>query len=243
MKPSTLLGLLLAAASPVLHAVSTITTQDILQPDPAAHARQNFDDGLPSLIDPLDCDASFQYEPIELAWVGSDLIYPEDNCEDLAASDTFRANIEDIQRAINDYNIAIVQRAKQTGAFPVYPLYASRAEPTEQNREQARELLKRVSADLELEGLELSLFSDHAGVPVRMLIAGQSDVSDLAQDLAARGWKQAPWPGPMLQAMHWHPSSGDHYLAGEVDGNRATALLSESSGLIVIAIALNLRVE
>jgi hypothetical protein len=243
MRPSTLLGLLLAAASPVLHAVSTITTQDILQPDPAERARKSFDDGLPSLIDPLDCDASFQYEPIELAWVGSDLIYPEDNCEDLAASDTYKANIEDIQRAINDYNIAIVERAQETGAFPVYALYSSHAQPTEQHREQAQQLLRSISAGLELEALELSVFTGHANLPIRMIIAGEIEDSDLAQDLAARDWKQAPWPGPMLQAMHWYPGPGDQYLAGDIDGYRATALLSESSGLIVLAIALNLRVE
>lgn len=243
MNPSTLLGLLLASASPTLHAVNVITTQDILQPDPAGRARQAFDDGLPSLISPLECESGFAYEPIEIAWIGTDLIFPEDGCETLAKDEVYAGRIAEIQRAINDYNLAIVRRAQETGAFPVYPLYGSRAEATDEDREQARQLLKWVPGEIALEALELSLFSDHEGVPLRMLMVGELVIPGLAHELSARGWRKAPWPGPMLQAMHWYPGPGDQFLAGDVDGYRATALVSESSGLIVLAIALNLHIE
>lgn len=185
--------------------------------DPAGRVRQAFDGGLPSLINPLECESDFSYEPIEIAWVGADLIYPDEDCEALRQDVVFSGRIEEVQRAINGYNLAIVQRARETGAFPVYPLYASPVEATEQDREQARQLLKRISSEIELDALELSLFSDHQGVPQRMPDGWRTGHSR-SHPRPVGTWMEAGTVARSpLQAMHWHRGAGDQFLAGEID--------------------------
>ena len=229
------------------HGWSVVGLDEVLSPDPEARARAAVDEGNRALIMPLDCSSDPMKAIWELdrEWISASFVFPRDDCPELLEDPVYGDRIDDIEKAINSYNRAVEERAREIGMFSVYlgePEYRSDGQSTAYRkfRSEAPAMLREIAGDIPLDDVETAIWGVQ-GSPTRLLVTGYGEVSEVAANLRRSEWRRSPFPWEVLEAMHWYPSEQDACYLGEVRGHAAYLLFRDSAKLAVLIVALTIQ--
>lgn len=235
-----------AARAPAL---DLITADSLLEGDPALMGREAADQGITSLIWPLECGdsnpiATFEMldDRYDVEWVTGG-IYLHSECAELEKDPEYADKIPAIEKAIQLYNDAVAKRAKEIRLFNVYM-----GDYTEIEASHSSGLRARVESMLNtVTGGNLyridNISADSTFEPSRVFAGAYGSVFEIKQVLATNGWQRNTCPSQMLKAMHWYPAPDEGCYTGTLDGHPSILFVRSRISYVILIVALSIKDE